>query len=105
MYRQVKSKVRIGDTDVFVRVGVHQGSVLSPLLFIIMLEAISKEFCTGLPLEMLYANDLIDNQSGEMEESPQGQRTQSEHGKDESPVQQQRPRCTFKLRKVALRGM
>ena len=27
-----------------VRVGVHQGSVLSPLLFIIVLEALSREF-------------------------------------------------------------
>ena len=62
MYRQAKSKVRVGDTysDAFnVRVGVHQGSVLSPLLFIIVLEAISKEFCTGLPWEMLYADDLV----------------------------------------------
>ena len=27
-----------------VKVGVHQGSLLSPLLFIIMLEALSREF-------------------------------------------------------------
>ena len=32
-----------------VRVGVHQGSVLSPLLFIIVLEALSREFREGLP--------------------------------------------------------
>ena len=29
-----------------VKVGVHQGSVLSPLLFIIVLEALTREFCT-----------------------------------------------------------
>ena len=29
--------------------GVHQGSVLSPLLFIIILEALSREFQTGCP--------------------------------------------------------
>ena len=32
-----------------VKVGVHQGSVLSPLLFIFVLEALSREFCSGVP--------------------------------------------------------
>ena len=32
-----------------VKVCVHQGSVLSPLLFIIVLEALSREFRTGTP--------------------------------------------------------
>ena len=42
-----------------VKVGVHQGSVLSPLLFIIVLEALSLEFRAGVPLEDLYADDLV----------------------------------------------
>ena len=42
-----------------VKVGLHQGSVLSPLLFIIVLEALSKEFRTGCPWELLYADDLV----------------------------------------------
>ena len=37
----------------------HQGSVLSPLLFIIVLEALSREFRTGCPWELLYADDLM----------------------------------------------
>jgi hypothetical protein len=41
-----------------VKVGVHQGSVLSPLLFIIVLEELSKNFRVGLPWELLYADDL-----------------------------------------------
>ncbi|XP_052212342.1 uncharacterized protein LOC127831397 [Dreissena polymorpha] len=41
-----------------VGVGVHQGSVLSPLLFILVLEALSREFRTGVPWELLYADDL-----------------------------------------------
>ena len=36
-----------------------QGSVLSPLLFIIVLEALSMEFRTGCPWELLYADDLV----------------------------------------------
>ena len=40
------------------KVGVHQGSVLSPLLFIMDLEALSNEFCVGLPWELFYADDL-----------------------------------------------
>ena len=38
---------------------VHQGSVLSPVLFIIVLEALSREFRTGCPWELLYADDLM----------------------------------------------
>ena len=41
-----------------VKVGVHQGSVLSPLLFIIVLEALSKKFRIGLPWELFYADNL-----------------------------------------------
>ena len=37
----------------------YQGSVLSPLLFIVVLEALSRKFCVGHPWEMLYAEDLV----------------------------------------------
>ena len=40
------------------RVRVHQGSVLSPMLFILVLEALSRQFRTGVPWELLYADDL-----------------------------------------------
>ena len=41
-----------------VKVGMHQGSALSPLLFVIVMEAISSEFRVALPWELLYADDL-----------------------------------------------
>ena len=41
------------------KVGVHQGSVLSPLFFIIVLEALSREFQTGCLSELQYADDLV----------------------------------------------
>jgi len=33
--------------------------VLSPLLFVIVLEALSRKFKEGLPMELLYADDLV----------------------------------------------
>ena len=42
-----------------VGVGVHQDSVLSPLLFILVLEALSRKFRTGVPWELLYTDDLV----------------------------------------------
>ena len=41
-----------------VRVGVHQGSVLSSHLFIFVLEALSGEFQTEVAWELLKANDF-----------------------------------------------
>ena len=55
-----RSRVNNTYSDEFgVKVGVHQGSVLSPLLFVIVLEALSCEFRTGTPWELLYADDLV----------------------------------------------
>ena len=62
MYNNTRSIVRVNNTysDEFgVKVEVHQGSVLSPLLFVIVLEALSREFRTGTPWELLYADDLV----------------------------------------------
>jgi len=42
-----------------VKMGVHQGSVLSPLLFTMVLEALSSNFRTGLSWELLYVDDLV----------------------------------------------
>ena len=42
-----------------VKIGVHQGSMLSPLLFILFLESLFRNFRTGAPWELLYADDLL----------------------------------------------
>ena len=53
-------KVKGKATDEFeVKVGVHQGSVLSSLLFTIVLEALTQHFGCGLPWELLHADDLV----------------------------------------------
>ena len=62
MYIGAKSRIRINNqlSDEFgVNIGVHQGSVLSPLLFILVLEALSRELRSGVLWELLYADDLV----------------------------------------------
>ena len=62
MYANAWSCVHVGEgysEEFEVKVGVHQGSVLSLLLFIIVLEALSWEFHSGVPWEDLYADDLV----------------------------------------------
>ena len=51
-YRGAKTAVRTvyGNSSGFeVKVGMHQGSALSPLLFVIVMEAISREFRAPYP--------------------------------------------------------
>ena len=62
MYTGAKTVVRTvyGNTSSFeVKVGMHQGSALSPLLFVIVTEDISREFRVALPWGLLYADDLV----------------------------------------------
>ena len=42
-----------------VKVGLHQGSVLSPLLFAAVMNVVSSEARSGLPSELRYADDLV----------------------------------------------
>jgi len=61
MYSDARSRVRVNgrySEEFEVKVGVHHGSVLSPLLFILVLEALSRAFRAGVPWELLYADDL-----------------------------------------------
>ena len=62
MYSNASSCVHVGEgcsEEFEVKVGLHQVSVLSPLLFIIVLEALSRQFHCGVPWEDLYADDLV----------------------------------------------
>jgi len=62
MYVNARSRVRVNgqySEEIAVGIGVHQGSVLSPLLFILVLEALSHEFRTAVPWELLFADDLV----------------------------------------------
>ena len=62
MYVGATTAVRVNDkesAEFEVKVGVHQGSVLSPMLFIIVMDALSAVFRDGLPWKLLYADDLV----------------------------------------------
>ena len=62
IYSNSRGQVKINNEfseEFLIEVGVHQGSVLSPLLFIIVLEALTREMRTGFPEELLYADDLL----------------------------------------------
>ena len=52
-------KTTHGRTDEFsIKLCLHQGSGLSPFLFIIVLDVISEVFKCRLPCELLFADDL-----------------------------------------------
>jgi len=67
MYTGAKTVVRTvyGNSSGFQeKVGMHQGSALSPLLFVIVVEDISREFRVALPWELLYADVVIGLMNG-----------------------------------------
>jgi len=62
MYTGAKTVVRTvyGNSSGFeVKVGMHQVSALSPLLFVIVMEGISRESRVALTGELLYVDDLV----------------------------------------------
>ena len=61
-YGDAKTRSRVGlelSEEFKVKVGVHQGSALSPLLFAIVVDVITESVKNGLMSEMFYADDLI----------------------------------------------
>ena len=62
MYCKPQSRVRVNgqySEEFGVGVGVHQGSPLSLLLFILKLMALLREFRTGVLWELLYTDELV----------------------------------------------
>ena len=62
MFKKAKTWVQVGGghlEDFDVGVGVHQGSVLSPFLFSIVLDILSEDGRKGVLYELLYAVDLV----------------------------------------------
>ena len=62
LYDGAKTRGRVGSAyseEFEVKVGVHQGSVLSPLLFAIVVDGITENARRGVVNELLHADDLI----------------------------------------------
>ena len=62
LYEGSRTKIKVGSgtSDEFgVRVGVHQGSVLSPLIFVIVVDVVAEHARERLLNEILYAVDLV----------------------------------------------
>ena len=62
LYEGAKTRVRVGSElseEFGVKVGVHQGSVLSPLVFAVVVDVVTESAREGLMSEMLYADDLV----------------------------------------------
>ena len=62
LYDGAKTRVRVGfaySVEFEVKAGVHQGSVLSPLLFAIIVDVITENARRGVANELMYADDLV----------------------------------------------
>jgi len=62
LYEGATTKVRVGSdfSEKFpFKVGVHQRSILSPLLFAIVMDVVTTEAKKGVLHEILYADDLV----------------------------------------------
>ena len=64
MALNVETKTRVKtvagvSNDFDIRVGVHQGFILSPLLFIVVMDEETKEVRNEVPWELGYADDLV----------------------------------------------
>ena len=62
MYKGAKTRVKVGRghlEEFYVGVGVHQGSVVTPFLFSIVLDVLSEDGRKGALYELLYADDLV----------------------------------------------
>ena len=62
LYQNARSRVKTTagvSEELDISVGVHQGSVLSPLLFVTVMEEVTKARRMDGLLELLYADDLV----------------------------------------------
>ena len=62
LYKGVKTKVKVGthlSEELEVKVGAHQGSVLSPLLFAIVVDVVTNEIKAGMLKELLYTDYMV----------------------------------------------
>jgi hypothetical protein len=62
MYDNVVTSVRTSDEDTndfSINIGLHQGSPLSPYLFALVMDEVTRDIQGGIPWCMLFVNDVI----------------------------------------------
>jgi Reverse transcriptase (RNA-dependent DNA polymerase) len=62
MYTNIVTCVRIcdGESDVFsIKIGLHQGSTLSPYIFSLVMDEIRKDIQGDIPWCMLFADNVV----------------------------------------------
>ena len=62
LYEGLKTRFKVGSEfseEFYVAVGVHQGSVLSSLLFAIVVDVVTENVIKDLMKEVLYTDDLV----------------------------------------------
>ena len=62
MYDNVVTSVRTSDvdTDDFpIKIGLHQGSALSPYLFALMMDEVTRDIQGDIPWRMLFGYDVV----------------------------------------------
>ena len=62
LYKGCKTAVSVDrelSSSFSVKVGVHQGSALSPFLFIMVMDVLTEDVRNASLMELLYADDLV----------------------------------------------
>ena len=62
IYTNIETSVKVEYTrseSFDVKVGVHQASILSPLLLALVMDEVSKDIREGVVKEMVYADDIV----------------------------------------------
>jgi hypothetical protein len=62
MYDNVVTSVRTSDRDTndfSINIGLHQGSALSPYLFALVMDEVTRDIQGGIPWCILFADDVI----------------------------------------------
>ena len=68
LYVETKTRVKTMagvSKDFDIGVAVHQGSILSPFLFIVVMDEVTKKVRNGVPWELGYADDLVQTAESE----------------------------------------
>ena len=62
MYNNVVTRVRTSDGDTYdflIRIGLHQGSALSPYLFALVMDEVTRNIQGDIPGCMLFADNVV----------------------------------------------